>query len=109
MEIGAQKTNFVIYKNKKVFFTKEIPIGGGAVTEEIQRKMGVKYVEAEDLKKSGDEKGNLPEEILKIIEEVLNNFLQEIQKTYDFYVSSTSDQVIGRLFYYRMGEVRSLE
>jgi type IV pilus assembly protein PilM len=98
LEIGAQKTNFVIYKNRKVFFTKEIPIGGGAVTEEIQRKMGVKYVEAEDLKKSGDEKGNLPEEILKIIEEVLNNFLQEIQKTYDFYVSSTSDQSLAGCF-----------
>ncbi len=98
LEIGAQKTNFVIYKNKKIFFTKEIPIGGGAVTEEIQRKMGVKYSEAEDLKKSGDEKGNLPEEILKIIEEVLNNFLQEIQKTYDFYVSSTSDQSLAGCF-----------
>lgn len=98
LEIGAQKTNFAIYKNKKVFFTKEIDIGGGAITEEIQRKMGVKYTEAEDLKKSGDEKGNLPEEILKIIEGVLNTFLQEIQKTYDFYVSSTSDQSLAGCF-----------
>ena len=62
-------------------------LGGGAITEEIQRQMGVKYSEAEDLKKSGDEKGNLPEEILKIIENVLNLFLQEIQKTYDFYAN----------------------
>jgi len=98
LEIGAQKTNFIIYKNKKVFFTKEIDLGGGAITEEIQRKMGVKYIEAEDLKKSGDEKGNLPEEILKIIEGVLNTFLQEIQKTYDFYVSSSSDQSLAGCF-----------
>lgn len=95
LEIGAQKTSFVIYKNKKVFFTKEMNLGGGAITEEIQRQMGVKYSEAEDLKKSGDEKGNLPEEILKIIENVLNIFLQEIQKTYEFYVSSTSDQSLA--------------
>lgn len=98
LEIGAQKTNFVIYKNKKVLFTKEMNIGGGAITEEIQRQMGVKYSEAEDLKKSGDEKGNLPEEVLKIIENILNNFLQEIQKTYDFYVSSTSDQSLAGCF-----------
>ena len=98
LEIGAQKTNFIIYKNKKVFFTKEINLGGIAITEEIQRKMGVKYEEAEDLKKSGDENGNLPEEILKIIEGVLNTFFQEIQKTYDFYVSSTSDQSLAACF-----------
>ncbi|TDJ06609.1 MAG: type IV pilus assembly protein PilM [Deltaproteobacteria bacterium] len=92
LDIGAQKTNFIIYKNKRILFTKEIPVGGLMVTEEIQRQMGVNYSEAEDLKKSGDDKGNLPEEILTIIEESLNSFFGEIQKTYDFYVSSTSDE-----------------
>jgi type IV pilus assembly protein PilM len=92
LDIGAQKTNFVIYKNKRILFTKEIPVGGLVVTEEIQRQMGVNYSEAEDLKTSADEQGNLPEEILKIIEETVTSFFSEIQKTFEFYVSSTSDE-----------------
>ena len=92
LEIGSQKTNFIIYKNKRILFTKEIPVGGLVITEEIQRQMGVNYNEAEDLKRSGDDQGNLPEEILTIIEESINSFFTEIQKTYDFYVSSTSDE-----------------
>jgi len=92
LDIGAQKTNFIIYKNQRILFTKEIPVGGLVITEEIQRQMGVNFSEAEDLKRSGDDQGNLPEEILAIIEESLNSFFAEIQKTYDFYVSSTSDE-----------------
>ncbi|WP_164848241.1 type IV pilus assembly protein PilM [Halobacteriovorax sp. HLS] len=92
IDLGAQKTEFVIYKNHKIMFTKEIDIGGVMITEEIQRQMGVNYYEAEDLKCNGDENGNLPEEILEIIDDVVENFFSEIKKTIDFYISSTSDE-----------------
>lgn len=92
VDIGAQFTQFVIYKNKMVMFTKEMNIGGVMITEEIQRQMGVNYYEAEDLKINGDESGNLPEEILEIIDDVVESFFAEIKKTIDFYVSSTSDE-----------------
>ncbi|WP_417337144.1 type IV pilus assembly protein PilM [Halobacteriovorax marinus] len=92
MDLGAQKTEFIIYKNNKVMFTKEIMIGGVIITEEIQRQMGVNYYEAEDLKNHGDENGNLPEEILEIIDSVVESFFAEIKKTVDFYISSTSDE-----------------
>ena len=35
MDIGAQKTEFIIYKENSIVFTKEIPIGGSMITEEI--------------------------------------------------------------------------
>ncbi len=92
IDIGAQFTQFIIYKNKMVMFTKEMNIGGVMITEEIQRQMGVNYYEAEDLKINGDESGNLPEEILEIIDDVVESFFAEIKKTIDFYVSSTSDE-----------------
>ncbi|PIK14477.1 MAG: hypothetical protein CES88_09030 [Halobacteriovorax sp. JY17] len=92
MDLGAQKTEFIIYKNNKIMFTKEIMIGGVIITEEIQRQMGVNYYEAEDLKNHGDENGNLPEEILEIIDSVVESFFAEIKKTVDFYISSTSDE-----------------
>lgn len=98
IDFGAQKTNFLIYKNNMVIFSKEILLGGVSITEEIQRQMGVNYSEAEDLKIQGDENGNLPEEILEIIDDVLESFYLEIKKTLDFYVSSTSDESIRSCF-----------
>lgn len=92
MDIGAQKTEFIIYRAGAILFSKEMNIGGNMITEEIQRQMGVNYIEAEDLKITGDENGNLPEEIMEIIEDVLEQFFTEIKKTVDFYVTSTSDE-----------------
>ncbi len=91
LDIGAQKTQFVIYRNSTITFTKEMNIGGVMITEEVQRQMGVNYQEAEDLKTQGDDKGNLPEEIMEIINDVKEKFFQELKKTVDFYVTSTSD------------------
>ena len=92
LDFGAQKTSCIIYKKKKVQFTKEMNIGGIMITEEIQRQLGVNFEEAEDLKVRGDENGNLPEEILEIIDEVVEKFFFEIKKTVDFYITSTSDE-----------------
>jgi len=94
LDIGAQKTELIIYRQGAIAFTKEMNIGGVMITEEIQRQMGVNYIEAEDLKITGDENGNLPEEILEIIDDVLEAFFAEIKKTIDFYVTSSSDENI---------------
>lgn len=94
IDIGAQKTEFIIYRQGSIGFTKEMSIGGVMITEEIQRQMGVNYMEAEDLKITGDENGNLPEEIMEIINDVLEAFFAEIKKTVDFYVTSSSDENI---------------
>jgi type IV pilus assembly protein PilM len=91
LDIGAQKTECVIYKDGMPIFTKEIPIGGSMVTEEIQRQLGVNFSEAEDLKVNVDENGNLPEEVSSIVSEINQTFFNEIKKTLDFYVNSTSD------------------
>jgi type IV pilus assembly protein PilM len=92
IDFGAQKTLFVIYRDGRIVFTKEISQGGIMITEEIQRQMGVNYTEAEDLKTTTDKNGNLPEEIMSVIEEILEEFFDEIKKVIDFYVTSTSDE-----------------
>lgn len=91
LDMGAQKTQLTLHRKNAIAFTKEINIGGAMITEEIQRQMGVNYQEAEILKTQGDAKGNLPEEVLVIVNEVKENFFQELKKTIDFYVTSSSD------------------
>lgn len=92
MDLGAQKTQFMIYKNGVMVFFKEINIGGLTITEEIQRQMGVNYSEAESLKIHGDGSGNIPEEIVDLINQVLDTFFAELKKTIDFWVNSTSEE-----------------
>jgi type IV pilus assembly protein PilM len=92
MDIGAQKTHFMIYKNGVLVFFKEINIGGLTITEEIQRQMGVNYQEAESLKIHGDGSGNIPEEIVELINQVLDIFFTELKKTLDYWVSSASEE-----------------
>lgn len=92
-EFGAQKTTMVVYREDRFVFSKEMPIGGVMITEEIQRQMGVNYYEAEDLKINGTD-GNLPEEIMVIIKEVLDQFYAEVRKALDFYLSTSQDDSI---------------
>lgn len=98
LDSGAQSTKVIIYKRGGPIFTKELPIGGGLVTEEIQRQMGVSYEEAEDLKTSGDENGNLPQEILNIINTQIDQQVSEIRKNINFYVTQGSAEKVNYCF-----------
>lgn len=98
MDFGAQSTKIVIYKRGGPIFTKEIPVGGGLITEEIQRQMGVSYEEAEDLKTTHDENGNLPEEILNIINSQVDQQVAEVKKNINFYVTQGSAEKVSYCF-----------
>ncbi len=98
LDFGAQTTKVVIYKRGGPIFTKEIPIGGGLITEEIQRQMGVSYEEAEDLKTTPDENGNFPEEIFNIINSQLDQQITEIKKNINFYVTQGSAEKVHYCF-----------
>ncbi len=98
IDFGAQSTKVIVYKRGGPIFTKELAIGGGLVTEEIQRQMGVSYEEAEDLKTSGDDKGNLPEEILNIINTQVDQQVAEVKKNINFYITQGSAEKVEYCF-----------
>lgn len=98
LDFGAQSTKIVVYKRGGPIFTKEIPVGGGLITEEIQRQMGVSYEEAEDLKTTVDDKGNLPEEILAIINAQIDHHVAEVRKNINFYVTQGSAEKVNYCF-----------
>lgn len=98
LDFGAQSTKIIVYKRGGPIFTKEIPVGGGIVTEEIQRQMGISYEEAEDLKTTPDENGNLPEEIVNIINSQVDIQIAEVRKNINFYVSQGSAEKVNYCF-----------
>lgn len=98
IDLGAQTTKILVYKNGGPILTKEINIGGVLVTEDIQRSLGVSYFEAEDLKIHGDEEGNLPEAIVVIIELHIQKLLDELKKVLNFYIATGSSEQVGYCF-----------
>lgn len=98
IDFGAQSTKVVVYKRGGPIFTKELAIGGGLVTEEIQRQMGVSYEEAEDLKTSGDDKGNLSQEVLNIINTQVDQQVAEVKKNINFYITQGSAEKVEYCF-----------
>lgn len=98
IDFGAQSTKIIVYKRGGPIFTKELPIGGGLITEEIQRQMGVSYEEAEDLKTTSDDNGNLPEEILNIINVQIDQQIAEVKKNINFYITQGSAEKVSFCF-----------
>ena len=50
------------------------------------------------IKTNIDENGNLPEEVVDIIDEVLDTIFSEIKKTIDFYLTSSSDESLSSCY-----------
>ncbi len=98
LDFGAQSIKQVIFRTNNLPFTKEMTMGGSAITEEIQRQLGVNYLEAEELKTIGDGSGNLPEEVLSIISDMTDSMVGEVKKNVDFYLSSSADDTIKKCF-----------
>lgn len=98
MDIGAQNTQFLIVRRGNLVFTKEMNMGGVMVTEEIQRQMGVNFHDAENLKTVGDSNGNLPVEVVEIVESVNKSFLADVKKTIEFYITASSDESFEKVY-----------
>lgn len=98
IDFGAQYTSIIVYKNSGPVLTRELNIGGVLVTEEIQRTMGVSYEEAENLKIYGDDNGNLPQEVVSIVQSHTEKLIEELRKVLNFYIAAGSSEVVEYCF-----------
>lgn len=105
INIGAAITNVNILGDGGLsVFTRDISIGGSQYTEEIQKQLGVAYEEAEALKLGGHGSGNvgqtdavIPQEVGGILRSVSENIAVEVQRSLDFYFSTTMSDRIDRI------------
>jgi type IV pilus assembly protein PilM len=51
LDIGARATTLTIFTDKNILFSRDIPIGGHKITEDIKSARKIEYDEAEGLKK----------------------------------------------------------
>jgi len=89
VDFGATTTTFSILADRKVAYTRDQAFGGRQLTEEIMRAYGLSFEEAGKAKKEGGLPGNYEGEIL---EPFVDDMAQQINRSLQFYLSSTSGQ-----------------
>jgi type IV pilus assembly protein PilM len=88
VDIGDRRTSFSIAKGGVTCFTSSIPLCGQSFTEVISKGMGIPFDQAEKIKLShgiGNDFKN--DALFKFTQPVLENFVQEIERSIDFYIT----------------------
>ncbi len=96
LHVGASLTTINILADASTAFTRDIANGGNAITEEIQRQLSISQEEAEAYK-CGSGGGIVPQEVPRIIQEVVESLAGEIQRSLDFYLATSGDREIARV------------
>ena len=92
LNVGASAINVNILQGDQSVFTRDIPMGGNAYTEAIQKDLDLPFDVADALKRGVPVDGATFEEAQPVIRGVTESVLLEIQKTFDFFSAASSDQ-----------------
>jgi type IV pilus assembly protein PilM len=97
MNAGASAVNINILQGDQSVFTRDISIGGNAYTEAVQKELDLPFDSAEMVKKGIPVDGATFEEVRPMLHAVTDNVLLEIQKTFDFFKATSSEDRIDRI------------
>ena len=93
--IGASQANINVVRGDTSIFTRDITtIGGNQFTEAIQKDLNVSFEQAENMKQG---QGDNAEAVAGILQSVTESVLLEVQKTFDFFKATTSEDRIDRV------------
>ena len=73
-------------------------MGGNQYTDAIQKDLNLSFDQAEALKRGEQVEGAAPENLHPILQAVSENIALEIQKTFDFFQATSSEDRIDRIF-----------
>jgi type IV pilus assembly protein PilM len=98
VNVGAAIANINVVRDGMSLFTRDVTIGGTAITEEIQKQLNLGGDEAEAYKVGGgDEGGVVPQEVERIIEGVAEVMAGEFQRSLDFYLATSAEANVARI------------
>jgi type IV pilus assembly protein PilM len=98
LNVGASIMNINIIKGGTSIFNRDIAVGGNQYTDAIQKDLNLAFDQAEALKKGERVNGAAPENLHPILQVVSENIAMEIQKTFDFFRATSSEDRIDRIF-----------
>lgn len=92
VDIGASVTNMAIIKGENIEFTREILLGGGYLTSQIEKSLKLSFEDAEQKKIKGDD------DVLYLFEDFIFTIASEINKTINFYTSTNPNETLGKIY-----------
>lgn len=96
---GASTTNFVVMYNGDVIFCRDIPVGGLNFTNELHKSLGISVAEAEALKLDASNGKEMSEEIQNSLQVSLDNVIDEINNSIEFFNATSNGVSISRCFF----------
>jgi type IV pilus assembly protein PilM len=97
VNVGASVTNVNILSGANTVFWRDISFGGNQFTDAVQKQLSLSFDQAEALKKGERTGDHSVQEILPILRSVTDDLAQELQKTFDFFLATTSTAKIDQL------------
>jgi type IV pilus assembly protein PilM len=97
LDIGASVMTIDIVAGSDFLFTRDVAVGGRQYTDFIQKEFGLDFNQAEALKHGETVDKINPSEARHVIESVTEIICLEIQKTFDFFKSTTTIDHIDRM------------
>ncbi len=97
LNVGAGATNVNILSGSQSVFARDISMGGHAFTEALQRELQIEYDVAEQVKRGRDVAGATYDEAKPVVRAVTENLLLELEKTFNFYMSTAGSERIDRV------------
>ena len=97
LNAGASAMNINIVSGGQSVFTRDIPIGGNAYTEAVQKELNLPFESAERLKRGEFVDGVAYQDALPAIHAMTDNVLLETQKTFDFFKATAASDRIDRV------------
>ncbi|MHC4713111.1 MAG: pilus assembly protein PilM [Planctomycetota bacterium] len=89
VDIGAQKTNINIMNGNISCFTREVYIGGEDMTEAVAKHLGISPVEAEAVKRQGEQEGA----VLEAVSQSLDDLANEIFLSFDYFENQFENEI----------------
>ena len=97
LNAGASATNINLLYGGQSVFTRDIPVGGNAYTDALQRELNLPIELADQLKRGQDVPDATYEDARPVLRAVTEHVMLEIQKTFDFFKAGAASDRIDRI------------
>ncbi len=99
IDIGAAMISINIVANGMTTFTRDINMGGNQYTEELRKRLGISHDQAEAYKTGGQNAdGVVPQEVDRILASVSETLANELHRSLDFYLATSSEGRVSRIY-----------
>lgn len=97
VNIGASVMNINVIADQVSIFWRDVAFGGNQYTEAIQRELNLPREDAERVKLGDGGSEHSPQRVAPVLDSVSEDLAAELQKTFDFFVATSSVDRIDRV------------